>query len=100
MTKTSTLEGGWNGPRVQVIAPHDQCLRWVKLRRTQYEHMFSALLELGHSSMQSALRFCVNQTSRASFDHLICAAEQRDWDCEAERLGGLEVYKQLNFRRL
>jgi len=22
MTKTSTLEGGWNGPRVQVIAPH------------------------------------------------------------------------------
>ena len=29
MTKTSTLEGGWNGPRVQVIAPHDQCLRWV-----------------------------------------------------------------------
>src|SRR4030088_792637 len=34
------------------------------------------------------------------FDHLICAAEQRDWDCEAERLGGLEVYEQLNFRRL
>jgi hypothetical protein len=32
MTKTSTLEGGWNGPRVQVIAPHDQCLRWVKIR--------------------------------------------------------------------
>ena len=31
MTKTSTLEGGWNGPRVQVIAPHDQCLRWVNL---------------------------------------------------------------------
>ena len=29
MTKTSTLERGWNGPRVQVIAPHDQCLRWV-----------------------------------------------------------------------
>src|SRR5260221_5210680 len=29
MTKTSSLEGGWNGPRVQVIAPHDQCLRWV-----------------------------------------------------------------------
>src|SRR5216684_7062769 len=29
MTKTSTLEGCWNGPRVQVIAPHDQCLRWV-----------------------------------------------------------------------
>jgi hypothetical protein len=31
MAKTSTLEGGWSGPRVQVIAPHDQCLRWVKL---------------------------------------------------------------------
>lgn len=29
MTKPSTLEGGWNGPRVQVIAPHGQCFRWV-----------------------------------------------------------------------
>ena len=43
MTKTSTLEGGWNGPRVQVIAPHDQCLRWVKAGKAQCEDMFSAL---------------------------------------------------------
>ena len=43
MTKTSTLEGGWNGPRVKVIAPHDQCLRWVKTGKTHHEHMFSAL---------------------------------------------------------
>src|ERR1700682_297599 len=43
---------------------------------------------------------CHDQTSRASFDHLVGAAEQREWHCEAERLGGLEVYEQLNFRRL
>src|ERR1700682_2335155 len=43
---------------------------------------------------------CHDQTSRALFDHLVGAAEQREWDCEAERLGGLEVYEQLNFRRL
>ncbi len=32
MTKTSTLEGGLEWTSVQVIAPHDQCLRWVQLR--------------------------------------------------------------------
>src|SRR6266498_1371608 len=35
-----------------------------------------------------------------SFDHLVRAAEQREWDSEAESLGSLEVYDQLDFRRL
>jgi hypothetical protein len=26
------------------------------------------------------------------FDDLVCATEQREWDREAESLGGLEVY--------
>src|SRR6267143_2804254 len=36
----------------------------------------------------------------ASFDYLVGAAEQRKWDGEAERLCGLEVYNQLDLRRL
>ena len=31
------------------------------------------------------------------FDHLVGAAEQSDWESEAERFGGLEVEGQLNF---
>ncbi len=39
--------------RVHNKAFPEKCLLWVKLRRTQYEHMFSALhLELGHFSTQ------------------------------------------------
>src|SRR6266851_6733411 len=40
---------------------------WVKLRRTQHEHMFSALhLELGHCSTQSA---CLKRPSRPGEFH-------------------------------
>jgi hypothetical protein len=31
------------------------------------------------------------------FNHLVGAAEQSDWESEAERFGGLEVEGQLNF---
>ena len=34
------------------------------------------------------------------FDHLVGAAEQRQWHGDAERLGGLEVYDQFDFRGL
>src|SRR5437667_3662608 len=36
----------------------------------------------------------------ASFDYLVGAGEQRKWDGETERLCGLEVYNQLDLRRL
>jgi hypothetical protein len=36
----------------------------------------------------------------SSFDHLVGAPKQRDRESEAERPGGLEVDKQLNFRGL
>src|SRR4051794_17471418 len=35
-----------------------------------------------------------------SFDHLVGAAEQRQWHAEAACLCGFEVYEQLDFRRL
>jgi hypothetical protein len=34
------------------------------------------------------------------FDDLVGAGEDRWWDCEAERLGGLEIEEQLKGRRL
>src|ERR1700730_14642112 len=46
----------------------------------------------------SGLMRCGKKAS--SFDHLVGAPKQRDRESEAERPGGLEVDKQLNFRGL
>jgi hypothetical protein len=35
----------------------------------------------------------------ASFDYLVGGGEERGWDRQAERLGGLEVYDQLKLSR-
>jgi hypothetical protein len=45
----------------------------------------------------------IGQASTAGillFDHLVGAAEKRDWKGEAERLRGLEIDGQLDFRGL
>src|SRR5207253_3223658 len=39
-------------------------------------------------------------TDSCSLDHLVGAAEQRDWKRESERLRSLEVDHKLDFRRL
>src|ERR1700682_1891991 len=39
-------------------------------------------------------------TANVSFDHLVCAAKQRQRESEAERLGGLQVDDQLDLHRL
>ena len=38
--------------------------------------------------------------SAASLDHLIGGGQQRFWDGEAERLGGLEIDRELDLRDL
>src|ERR1700692_572236 len=50
-------------------APH---LDSTKLRRTQCEHMFSALLELGHCSIPSAL---LKRVNRAHLGHVARASK-------------------------
>ena len=51
-------------------------------------------MQLGMSAL------CQKRTSRRLFDHLVGAAEQRPRNGEAERLCGLEVDDQFDFRRL
>ncbi len=49
----------------------------------------------------TSVRFGLKMTrsgSRALFDHLVSAAEQRDREGEAERLCGLHINDQLDFR--
>src|SRR5262249_8722790 len=54
-----------------------------------------------HSSFLSVLFPCAStQNRKASLDHLIRPRQQRGWDREAERFGGLEVDDQLELRRL
>jgi len=43
---------------------------------------------------------CQKQTSAALFDHLISAVEDRERDRHTERLGGLEIDDQFDFRGL
>src|ERR1700682_4002011 len=40
---------------------------------------------------------CHDQTSRASFDHLVGAGEHCSWDGEAKRLGRLEIDDEIEF---
>jgi hypothetical protein len=37
------------------------------------------------------------RTAKGLFDHFVGAAEQREWEVYAERLGGLEVDEELDF---
>ena len=46
------------------------------------------------------VRFVPKADIALLFNQLVCAPDYRVGDVEAERLGGLEVYNQLNFRRL
>ena len=53
--RASELAHPLQGPQKDFSISSGTCLNSVKLRRTQYEHMFSALhLKLGHCSIPSA----------------------------------------------
>jgi len=41
-------------------------------------------------------RFRLMQKIGSLFDYFVSAADYRVWNCDAERLGGLEVYYQLD----
>ena len=76
------------------------------MRNTLCEQMFSASLPNSDRARRSRhfafvpipdFMHCSNE---GLFDHLVGPAEQRRWDGETERLCGLEVYNQLDLRRL
>ena len=57
--------------------------------------------EVERASLQNLRKHGVCSPERRELlDHLIRAHEDRLWDCQAERLGGLEVDDQLECRRL
>src|SRR5262245_35539517 len=55
---------------------------------------------LGHSPAWLMSVRCHSRTSARLFDHLVGAADKRQRNREAERLCGLEIDDQLDFRRL
>src|SRR5262249_51785510 len=60
----------------------------------------SATGSIDNSPGGSYLHWRHTHTGRTSFDHLVDAANQRQRDGEAERLGGLHVDDELDFGRL
>src|ERR1700680_3390687 len=77
------------------------CLLRVKLRRTQYEHMFSALPPNSDIARRSrhVSKVPTTEVTRL-FDHLVGSRQQRRRNGEAEGLGGLQVYSQFEARGL
>ena len=85
------IESGRVGPCSCSPAIHTPLPEWVNLRRTQYEHMFSASLSNSDIARGTRLVKGARNGSRGLFDHLVGEREQRQWHFDAERLRGVEV---------
>jgi hypothetical protein len=85
----------WLNPTPHAIAVYaSQPLSPVATQHSLPSECYSLLGPDLHRLDRTSLRLA------HSFDHLIGATEQREWNCEAERLGSLHVDDQLDFRGL
>ena len=65
-----------------------------------YAGHFRSTLKSGHQQTGQLVRFVPMSEVVFLFDHFISAGEQRRRNGEPERLGGLEVERHFEFRRL
>jgi len=71
----------------------DHCRQWP--RNTRYQADATPCLDRTFTGwIAPALRLAHR------LDHLVSEREQRRWDCDTERFGGLEVYDEVNLSRL
>ena len=97
-----------DGNSLHSTAVHDHRLPrpWIKLGPGRCRPNVRITPECGrvvdiNGRLKSANSGCEqSQQGSSLFDHLVGAGEQRRWDVEAERLGGLEVDHQLELGRL
>jgi hypothetical protein len=80
--------------------PSGQCPLWVKSRHMQCKTACPLYPRKRTCAVQLTMSALGQKRTYDLFDHLVGAAEKRHRDCEAERLGGLEVQDQFDLGRL
>jgi hypothetical protein len=72
----------------------------IQKRKTNPLQIIIFDLQCAAGPYRRAIKRLMHRSKEGSlFDHLIGAAEQRDWEGEAECLGGLEVDDELHSYR-
>jgi hypothetical protein len=99
---------GQTGPTFTTIAFDDSSLRWLEINTSlpTSKGLPSSLVQLRSAVWTGVTRDTMplpdsrSAATASLFDHLVSAAEQRDRESDAERVGGFEVDDQLNFTYL